>query len=148
MLIEDKEGAIFILSSGKITPQPKTHRNLNDTFHMPKTSSKTIKTNTTFIEKPYPFTPNQLHMPHITKLNLSKENKENISPFMLHDNLSNLIDYFDSKFKDYESYSTYLCQQLPKWISKPTFKLFDAYYCQDQFLLQQKKNYDSLLLHT
>ena len=74
-------------------------------------------------------------MPHITKLDLSKENKENIPPFMLHDNLSNLIDYFDSEFKDYKSYSTYFHQQLPKLISKPTFKSFDAYYCQHWFLL-------------
>ena len=36
-------------------------------------------------------------MPHITELNLSEENKENIPPFMLHDNLNNLINYFDSK---------------------------------------------------
>ena len=74
MLIEEKEGAIFILSSGKITPQPKTHGNPNNTFCTPKTSPKTIKTDTTFTEKPHPFAPNQLHMPHITKLNLSKEN--------------------------------------------------------------------------
>ena len=135
MLIEDKEGVIFILSSGKIALQPKTHGNLNDTFHMPKTSLKAIKTDTIFIKKPHPLKPNQLHMPHITELNLSKENKENIPPFMLCDNLSNLVDYFDSKFKDYESYSTYFHQQLPEWISKPTFKLFNAYYCQHQFLL-------------
>ena len=77
--------------------------------------------------KPYPFKPNWLHMPHITELDLSKENKENIPPFMLCDNLSNLIDYFDNKFKDYESYFTYFHQQLPKWISKPTFKLFNAH---------------------
>ena len=113
MLIENKEGAIFILSSGKVTLQPKTHGNLNDIFHMPKTSLKTIKTNTTFIEKPYPFKTNQPHMPHITKLNLSKENKENIPPFMLCDNLSNLIDYFDSRFKDYESYFTYFANNYP-----------------------------------
>ena len=81
---------------------------------MPNTSSKTIKTDTTFIENPHPFKPNQLHMPHITELNLSEENKEYIPPFMLCANLSNLIDYFDSKFKDYESYSTYFCQQLPE----------------------------------
>ena len=114
MLIEDKEGAIFTLSSGKITPQPKTHGNPNNTFHMPKTSLKAIKTDTTFIEKPHPFEPNQFHMPRITKLDLSEENKESIPPFMLQDNLSNLVDYFDSKFKDYESYSTYFCPQLPK----------------------------------
>ena len=106
-----------------------------------------MKTNTIFIEKPHPSEPNQLYMPHITKLDLSKEIKENIPPFMLCDNISSLIDYFDSKFKDYESYSIYFHQQLPKWISKPTFKLFDAYYCQHWFLLQQKKNYNSLLLH-
>ena len=87
-------------------------------------------------------------MPHITKLDLSEDNKENIPPFMLHDNLNNLVDYFDNRFKDYKSYSTYFRQQLPEWINKTTFKLFDAYYCQHQFLLQQKKNYDSLLLHT
>ena len=86
-------------------------------------------------------------MPHITELNLSKGNKENIPLFMLHDNLNNLINYFNNKFKDYKSYSTYF-HQLPKWINKTTFKLFDTYYCQHQFLLQQKKNYDSLLLHT
>ena len=67
---------------------------------------------------------------------------------MLHNNLNNLINYFNNKFKDYESYSTYFCQQLPEWINKTTFKLFDAYYCQNRFLLQQKKNYNSLLLHT
>ena len=87
-------------------------------------------------------------MPHITKLDFSKANKENIPPFMLHDNLDNLVDYFNNKFKDYKSYFTYFHQQLPKWINKTTFKLFDTYYCQHQFLLQQKKNYDSLLLHT
>ena len=94
------------------------------------------------------FKQNQSHMPHITELDLSEENKENIPPLMLHDNLSNLVDYFDSKFKEYEGYSTYFYQKLPKWISKPTFKLFDAYYCQHRFLLQQKRNYYSLLLHT
>ena len=57
--------------------------------------------------------PTHLHMPHITKLDLSKDNKENIPPFMLHNNLNNLVDYFDNKFKDYESYSTYFRQQLP-----------------------------------
>ena len=67
---------------------------------------------------------------------------------MLHDNLNNLVDYCDSKFKDYISYSTYFCQKLPEWINKTTFKLFNTYYCQHQFLLQQKKNYNSLLLHT
>ena len=115
---------------------------------MPKTSLKAIKTDTTFIENPHPLKPNQLHMPHITKLNLSEENKENIPPFMLCDNLSNIVNYLNNKFKYYKSYSTYFHQQLPEWISKPTFKLFDAYYCQHQFLLQQKKNYDSLLLYT
>ena len=50
-------------------------------------------------------------MPHITKLDLSKDNKENIPLFMLHDNLNILVDYFDNKFKDYESYSTYFHQQ-------------------------------------
>ena len=87
-------------------------------------------------------------MPHITRLDLSEDNKENIPLFMLHNNLNNLVNYFNNKFKDYESYSTYFCQQLPEWINKTTFKLFDAYYCQHQFLLQQKKNYNSLLLHT
>ena len=114
MLIEDKKGAIFTSSSRKITPQPKTHGNPNDTFHMPKTSLKAIKTDTTFIEKPHLLKLNQLNMPHITKLNLSEENKKNISPFMLHDNLNNFVKYFDSKFKNYESYSTYFHQQLPE----------------------------------
>ena len=99
------------------------------TFHMPKIFSKAIKTDTIFTENPIHLNQNQLHMPHITELNLSKENKENIPLFMLCDNLNNLVNYFDNKFKDYESYSTYFCQQLPEWISKPTFKLFDAYYC-------------------
>ena len=53
-------------------------------------------------------------MPHITELDLSEDNKENIPPFILHDNLNNLVNYFDNKFKDYKSYSTYFCQQLPK----------------------------------
>ena len=104
--------------------------NLNNTFYMPKTFMKAIKTDTTFTEKPHPLKLTQPYMPHITELDLSKENKENIPQFMLHDNLNNLIDYFDSKFKDYESYSTYFCQQLPEWINETTFKLSDAYYCQ------------------
>ena len=36
----------------------------------------------------------------------------------------------------------------PIFTNKTTFKIFDAYYCQHRFLLQQKKNYNSLLLHT
>ena len=144
MLIEDKEGVIFISSSGKIIHRLKTHGNPNDTFYMPKTSSKATKTNTTFTEKPYLLKPTQLYMPHITELDLSEENKENIPPFMLHNNLNNLVDYFD----DYKSYSTYFHQQLPEWINKTAFKLSNTYYCQHQFLLQQKKNYNSLLLHT
>ena len=35
-------------------------------------------------------------MPHITELNLSEDNKENIPPFMLHNNLNNRVNYFDN----------------------------------------------------
>ena len=43
-------------------------------------------------------------MPHIEELNLSKDNKENISHSLLQKGLSNLVNHFDHKFKDYQDY--------------------------------------------
>ena len=65
--IEDKEEVIFTSASRKITRQPKILGNPNNTFHMPETSSKVIKTDTTFTEKPHPF--NQLTSTCLTSLN-------------------------------------------------------------------------------
>ena len=48
-------------------------------------------------------------MPHITKLDLSEENKKNIPPFMLHDNLSNLVNSNSKTMKATPPTSTNNC---------------------------------------
>jgi hypothetical protein len=52
--------------------------------------------------------PQQYNMPCITELNLSKENKEMIPLSLLEKDLSNIVDHFDQKFKDYQDYINYL----------------------------------------
>jgi len=87
-------------------------------------------------------------MPRIEELDLSEENKENIPPSVLNHDLSNIVDHFDRKFKDYQDYLDYLRTNLSDWIKDPDFLLFDAHYCQHRLLSQQCEEFNKLLADT
>ena len=87
-------------------------------------------------------------MPRIKTLDLSEENKENIPPSLLQRDLSNLIDYFDQKLKDYQDYLDYFRAYLTNWIEDPSYHSFEVYYCQHCLLIQQCKDFDILIKET
>ena len=87
-------------------------------------------------------------MPHFETLNLSEENKENIPPSILQKDLSNLTNYFDCKFKDYQDYLNYFRTYLTNWIEDPSYHSFKVHYCQHHLLTQQCKDFDDLIKET
>ena len=87
-------------------------------------------------------------MPHIETLNLCKGNKENIPLSLLQRDLSDLTDYFDCKFKDYQDYPDYFRAYLTNWIKDPSYHSFEVHYCQHHLLVQQCKDFDTLIKET
>lgn len=60
-------------------------------------------------------------MPHIEEIDLFNNNKENIPPFFLRNDLSNIIKHFDHKFKDYQDYLNYFQTNLSDWTNDSDF---------------------------